>query len=149
MISAGFPQYFSKMLGFFKSQVAVNSNKTLSRFALKILLIVSSQFLSSSFSAADNFFLVAALIWWASSAIKTKWISAWDWRGMLWDAGQARGKDEGKTRCDRAVKSGESDDVGGEDELYYCLCGGGCGDGGGVCVIGKNNSLLAKKDIDN
>ena len=31
-------------------------------------------------------------------------------------AGQARGKDEGKTRCDRAVKSGESDDVGGEDE---------------------------------
>ena len=34
----------------------------------------------------------------------------------LHDIDEARGKDEGKTRCDRAVKSGESDDVGGEDE---------------------------------
>lgn len=28
------------------------------------------------------------------------------------------------------------------------MCGGDCGEGGSVYVIGKNNSLLAKKDID-
>lgn len=29
------------------------------------------------------------------------------------------------------------------------MCGGDCGERVGVCMIGKNNSLLAKKDIDN
>lgn len=28
------------------------------------------------------------------------------------------------------------------------MCGGDCGEGGGVCVMDKINSLLAKKDID-
>ena len=35
---------------------------------------------------------------------------------MPWDAGQDCGKDEGETRCDRAVKSWKSDAVGREDE---------------------------------
>ena len=53
---------------------------------------------------------------------------------MPWDAGSACRADEGETRCDGATESGESDALGGEDEYYYCLCGGDCGEGGGVSV---------------
>ena len=59
----------------------------------------------------QTWILYGAVAWW-----KAKWISAWYWWGMSWDAGQDCGTDEGKARCDGAVESRKSDAVGREDE---------------------------------
>ena len=37
--------------------------------------------------------------------MKAEWISAWDWWGMLWDAGQACGTDEGKQGVTEELKA--------------------------------------------
>ena len=51
-------------------------------------------------------------------------------------------------RCDGAAEGGKSEALSRKNERYYGMCGGDRDAGGSVCVINKNNSLLAKKTID-